>query len=114
MKRTIFHGECVCTEITKQKFEKQTEGLTQLEKNDYQIIAESEVTGNHHRVLTKDKDIEFYEIDGVLYAKVNTPTEINCVLTERHDTVELPTGYWEFQKATEYNPFERVSKRVAD
>lgn len=109
-KQMIMHGECVCTQI-----DKLPNGLKPIKaENGYVRIAESEVTGNHHQVLVKDKDIEFYEKDGVLYAKVNEPTTVGCVLKERHDDVVLPIGYWEFKKAQEFDPLEQELRSVAD
>ena len=59
-KKMLFHGECVATQI-----DELPEGLKPLKADTqgYVRIAESEVTGNHHRVLVKDKDIDFYEKD---------------------------------------------------
>lgn len=109
-KRLIMHGECVISEL-----DNLPTGITPMELNDdYVIIAESEVTGNHHRVTVKDKDIEFFERDGVLYAKVNEPTTIGCVLKERHDDVELPVGYWQFKKAIEFDPLSKQNRFVYD
>lgn len=109
--KMLFHGECVLRQI-----DKLPEGLKPIEpdKNGYVRIAESEVTGNHHQVLVKNKDIEFYEKDGVLYAKVNEPTTVGCVLKERHDDCVLPVGYWEFKKAQEFDPLEQELRSVAD
>lgn len=86
----------------------------QADKEGYIRIAESEVTGNHHRVLVKNKDVEFYEKDEILYAKVNEPTTVGCVIKERHDDVILPTGIWEFRKAQEFDPLEQELRSVAD
>lgn len=104
MNKAIFHGECVITQI-----DELPARLKKVESTgDYVRIAESEVTGNHHQVLVKDKDIEFYERDGVLYATVNEPTTINCVLAERHDDIVLPMGLWKFEKALEYDPLSNM------
>lgn len=110
MKKMLFHGECVITQI-----EKLPEDLKPVEAKDGFIrIAESEVTGNHHQVAVKDKDILFYEKDGILYAQVNEPTTVECVLKERHDDCVLPIGIWEFKKAVEYDPLEQELRSVAD
>lgn len=109
-KKMLFHGECVITQINELP-----EDLKQIKsKNGFIRIAESEVTGNHHQVLVKDKDIEFYEKDGILYAKVNEPTTVECVLKERHDDCVLPIGIWEFRKAVEFDPLEQELRSVAD
>lgn len=110
MKKMLFHGECVIRQISKLP-----KGLKPVEpKNGFVRIAESEVTGNHHQVLVKDKDIEFFERDGVLYAKVNEPTTVECVLKERHDDCVLPKGIWEFKKAVEFDPIEQGLQSVKD
>lgn len=110
MNKMLFHGECVCHQI-----DELPEGLNLIKpKNGYVRIADSEVTGNHHQVLVKDKDIEFYEKDGVLYAKVNEPTTVECVLKERHDDCVLPVGFWEFRKAQEFDPLEQELRSVTD
>lgn len=108
--KVLFHGECVIRQI-----EKLPEGLKLITPvNGYVRIAESEVTGNHHQVLVKDKNIEFYERDGVLYAKINEPTTVGCVIKERHDDCVLSVGYWEFKKAQEFDPLEQELRSVAD
>lgn len=109
-KKMLFHGECVIRQI--HKLPKDLKPVKA--KNGFVRIAESEVTGNHHQVLVKDKDVEFFERDGVLYAKVNEPTTVECVLKERHDDCVLPTGIWEFRKAVEYDPLEQELRSVAD
>ncbi len=110
MKKMLFHGECICRQI-----EELPKGLKPVEpKNGYVRIADSEVTGNHHQVLVKDKDIQFYERNGVLYATVNEPTTVGCVLKERHDDCVLPVGIWEFKKAQEFDPLKQELKSVAD
>lgn len=110
MNKMLFHGECVARQI-----KKLPENLNLVKpENGYVRIAESEVTGNHHQVLVKDKDIEFYEKDGVLYARVNEPTTVGCVLKERHDDVVLPVGIWEFRTAQEFDPLEQELRSVAD
>lgn len=109
-KKMLFHGECVARQID--ELPKDLKPVKP--ENGYVRIAESEVTGNHHQVLVKDKDIEFYERDGVLYAKVNEPTTVECVLKERHDDCVLPVGYWEFKKAQEFDPLEQELRSVAD
>lgn len=110
MNKMLFHGECVLRQI-----DKLPEGLKLIEpQNGYVRIADSEVTGNHHQVLVKDKDIEFYERDGVLYARVNEQTTVECVLKERHDDCILPVGFWEIKKAQEFDPLEQELRNVAD
>lgn len=104
------HGEVIPTQI-----DKLPDGLTKVNpKNGYVVVGLSEVTGNDHRVCVKDKEVEFYEKDGVLYMKNLQPVEIGCVIEERHDTCIIPTGTWEFKKALEYDPLEEVIREARD
>ena len=108
--KLIMHGECICRQI-----EALPKNLSPVKtKNGFVIIAQSEVTGNHHQVAVKEREVKFYERDGVLYAEVLSPTTVECVLKERHDTVELPAGLWEFKKAVEFDPLEQELRSVAD
>lgn len=112
MKKILFHGECTLKQITENELPKDLKPVKA--NKGYVRIAESEVTGNHHQVLVKDKDVEFYEKDGVLYARVNEPTTVGCVLKERHDDCVLPIGIWEIKKALEFDPIEQELRNVAD
>lgn len=109
MNKVLFHGECVIREI-----EQLPQGLNPVEpKNGYVVVAESEVTGNDHRVKVNGL-IEFYEKDGVLYAKVLKETTVGCVFKERHDDCIITPGIWEFNKAVEFDPIEQELRSVAD
>jgi hypothetical protein len=108
MKKTIVHGEAFIHES------KIPEGASKVKINgDYKIIAPSETTGNHH-VVEITEDVEFYEKDGVLYFRNESPTSVRCVIADRHDAIEIPCGEWEIGIAQEYDPFEARSIRVAD
>ncbi len=105
-----FHGEVIAVSITKLP-----ENLKTISPaNGYVIVAESETTGNHHRVAVADKKVDFYEKDGTLYMKNLESVEIGCVVEERHDTEILPAGIWEFRKALEFDPVEEVLRQAAD
>ena len=48
--------------------------------------------------------IEFFEApDGTLYMKNSVPAEVYCLQENRHDTIEIPEGIWEIDKAVEYD-----------
>lgn len=81
--------------------------------NGYVVVADSEVTGNDHRVKVVE-GIEFFEKDGVLYMKNTVPAELGCVIEERHDTELLPAGIWEFKKQLEYDPISEVLRGAID
>jgi len=82
-------------------------------KGQYHIIAESEVSGNHHVIDIKD-GVEFYEQDGVLYLKNDVETDVRCVVKERHDNITLSPGIWEVDKQQEYDYYTESHRNVAD
>ena len=108
-KRMYFHGECMIAEIS------------ELPKNikirnvkDSIMIAESETIGNEHRIKIKE-GVEFYEdSNGILYMKNSVPTEVYCLHVERHDTIVLPEGLWQIDKAQEYDYFSARIIKVRD
>jgi hypothetical protein len=78
------------------------------------MIAESETIGNEHRIKAKE-GVEFYEdTRGVLYMKNTVPTEVYCLHTERHDTIILPEGIWQIDKAQEYDYLSSKIMNVYD
>ena len=111
MKKLVgFHGEVVPVQI-----DRLPEGSTRMKlKNDYVVVGLSEVTGNDHRIKVKDREVEFYEKNGVLYMRNMQEVELGCVIEERHDTCILPTGIWEFKKALEFDPLEKILREAAD
>ena len=97
-KRMYFHGECVIAELSALP-----KNLKSRNDKDSIMIAESETIGNEHRIKVKE-GVEFFEDNnGVLYMKNTVPTEIYCLHTERHDTITLPEGFWQIDKAVEYD-----------
>ncbi len=109
MKKVIMHGECVIRQI-----DKLPEGLNNVEaKNGFVVVAESEVTGNDHRVVI-NSGVKFFEKDGVLYMENTLPTTVGCVIKERHDDCVLEPAIWEFRAALEYDPIEAQLRQVAD
>ena len=97
-KKVYLHGECIIKEI-----ESLPENLSKRNDEKSIMIAESETVGNEHRIKVKE-GVEFYEDEnGVLYMRNTIPTEVYCLHTERHDTIEIPQGIWEIDKAVEYD-----------
>lgn len=97
-KRMYFHGECVIAEI-----KELPTGLKPRLDKDSIMIAESETVGNEHRIKIQE-DVEFFEDEnGVLYMKNTVPTDVYCLHTDRHDTITLPEGLWQIDKAQEYD-----------
>lgn len=78
----------------------------------YKVVADSEVTGNHH-VVDCPPGVTFYEDKGTLFMENTVPTRIRCVIADRHDAIELEPSTWEFgtQKEYDYIANELVSVR---
>lgn len=97
-KKLYFHGECIIKEI-----DSLPDCLKQRQDKESIMIAESETVGNEHRIKLKE-GIEFFEApDGTLYMKNSVPAEVYCLQENRHDTIEIPEGIWEIDKAVEYD-----------
>ena len=108
-KQVYLHGECIIKEI-----ESLPENLKQREDKGSIMIAESETVGNEHRIKVKD-GVEFFEDEnGTLYMGNTTPTEVYCLHEQRHDTIEIPAGIWEIDKAVEYDYYAHQTIEVRD
>lgn len=77
------------------------------------IVAPSETTGNHHCVEEKE-GVELYEKDGILYLKAEVPTDVFCVMKERHDSITLQPGTYEIEPAKEFDYLAMHKRNVAD
>ena len=77
------------------------------------IVAPSETTGNHH-VVEEKEGVELYEKDGVMYLKAEVPTDVFCVIKERHDTITLEPGIYEIEPAKEFDYLSGEKRNVAD
>ena len=109
IKKLYLHGECIIKEI-----EKLPQNLKQRKDKKSIMIAESETIGNEHRIKIK-KGVEFYEDEnGTLYMKNSLPTEVYCLHKQRHDTIEIPEGIWEIDKAVEYDYYSHQIIEVRD
>ena len=108
-KRMYLHGECVIAEISKLP-----PNIKIRNDKDSIMIAESETVGNEHRIKIKE-GVEFFEdANGVLYMKNTVPTEVYCLHAERHDTIVLPEGLWQIDKAQEYDYMSAKIIQVRD
>ena len=79
----------------------------------YLIVGESEVSGNHH-VVDCPEGVQFYVSDGVRYMKNTVPTQIRCLLRNRHDEITLNPGSYQFGTQKEYDYFEQSHRQVRD
>lgn len=109
--KTLFHGECVL-----QKVNKMPDGLKKVElfnKNSYKL-ADSETTGNHHLLESKEGVELFEDANGILWLKNDVPTDVFCAVRERHDNITLEPGIWEIDTAQEYDHLSDMTRKVSD
>lgn len=106
--KKVLHGEAVIRSCELPKDAKKLE----IKKN-YFVIADSETTGNDHRVSVCD-DVEIYEKDGTLYIKNDVETDVYCPNKQRHGTATLPKGTWEIGIAKEFDYLADNERNVAD
>lgn len=78
------------------------------------IIADSETTGNHH-VIEKKPGVKFYHNSkGARFMENTVPTDVKCVVADRHDAVTLQPGVWEIDFQQEYDYFTESMRQVRD
>ena len=84
-------------------------------KENFVVVGDSETHGNDHRVAVLDKaKIRFFQKGETLYMVNEEATKVYCPKTDRHDTVEIPAGTWEIDKAKEYDYLKQESRNVRD
>ena len=103
-----FHGECGAY-----KASAIPESAKRIKVGATLKIADSETTGNHHLVENAE-GCEFYESDGIRYMKNSRPTNVKCVIAERHSTFPIPPGIWEFDPQQEFDYFTQSHRAVLD
>lgn len=77
------------------------------------ILADSETTGNHH-VLDLKPSTKLYEVDGSIFMTCDEESSVSCVVEERHDTITLDPGVWEFGIQQEYDHLAQHLRQVRD
>jgi hypothetical protein len=105
----VLHGECMI-------YSCQIPSTAQPEKLNgaFTIIAESEVTGNHH-VIDLKKGVTFYkDTDGTRYMRNSVPTEVRCVIADRHTAITLNPGEWKVGFQKEYDYIAEAQRNVRD
>jgi hypothetical protein len=106
----ILHGECMIFQSSIPSSAKQLNKS----KTGYVIVADSETTGNHH-VVDEIEGVDFFQdTDGKLFMKNLVETTVRCLHKERHDTIRLPAGTYEFGSQQEYDPFTARLQNVRD
>ena len=104
--KAILHGECII-------FESKIPEDAVLEKQDssFVIIANSEVTGNHH-VIDRPSTVQFFMKDKKRYMRNSKPTTVRCVIAERHTAIPIPAGDWEIGIQQEFDYIAQVKRNV--
>lgn len=106
-----FHGELCIT-----KADKLPESLkpVRLFNKDSYKLADSEQSGNHHLLESKEGVELFEDSNGVLWLKNDVPCDVFCAVKERHDNITLGPGIWEIDTAQEYDHLTEATRKVAD
>jgi hypothetical protein len=105
----VLHGECY---IFQSSLPATAQEETDL-KGAHVIIANSEVTGNHH-VIDRKPGVKFFKDGNRRFMQNQETTKVSCVIAERHTAIDLAPGTWEFGIAQEYDYFAEAKKNVAD
>jgi hypothetical protein len=107
MNKPIRHGEIMLVPVD--KLETGT-----VSKHTKYIVGHSE-TGHHH-VLESGVDFEVTETEKhELYLRLFEPAKlVHKKTTDRHNTLVIPKGIYKRYHDTEYDPFEKVIRDVAD
>jgi hypothetical protein len=105
----VLHGECIIYKSTIP-----TDAVVENHDNkSFTIVAESEVTGNHH-VIDIKPGVQFLNSGTRRFMKNSVPTDIRCVIAERHSNITIPAGEWEVGIQQEFDYFAMAKKNVAD
>jgi len=108
LKKAIVHGECV---LFSSRLPAEAE-QEQIESN-YVVIANSEVTGNHHVVDLKP-GVNVYKKGSRRFIKNSVETTVRCAIADRHNDIKLSPGTWEIDFQQEYDYFSESMRNVRD
>ena len=115
MKRHISHGEVNLFEVD--GIPKTAKLITptkeQLVGKGFKI-ANSETTGNHNLVELAPGVTIYEDFDGTIYIRNENVTQVSCVDTKRHDTIELPASTWKRKPSKEVDHLRQLKRSVAD
>lgn len=107
--KAISHGECYLFKSSLSKTAKKIKV-----KGNHIILANSEVTGNHH-VIDYNRGVEFFiDENDTKFVKNSKPVDVKCVISERHSNITLEPGTWQVGIAQEFDYFTWAKKNVAD
>jgi hypothetical protein len=106
--QVILHGECM---VFKSDIPKNAKKMVVTQG--FQIVAPSETTGNHH-VVDVHPGVTMFECEGKIFMETTVDTTIRCLVKERHDSVKIPAGTYEFGSQQEFDPFTARMNAVRD
>lgn len=107
----ILHGECI---VSPSEIPSDAQPKLSTPGASYMIVADSEVTGNHH-VVDLFEGVQFFETaERKLFMKNSVPTQIRCVKADRHTAIDLAPGSYEFSYQQEYDYFTEALRNVRD
>lgn len=107
--KAVLHGECLIFEAKIPQ-----DAVKENTKNSgYEIIADSETTGNHH-VIDLEPGIEFFKKGETRFVKNSKPMNVRCLHADRHDTIQLPAGEYQIGYQQEFDYFEMAKRNVRD
>jgi len=88
------------------------EGLKKINFNGSYVVRHGE-SGNKHIITAERTAVDIYldEKTGMHYFKVNSAVEISH---EQHKTLVITPGIYKEDAETEYNPFEKMLRKVQD
>lgn len=106
----ILHGEAMIFKSTLPANAKKIKPTNEK----FHVIADSETTGNHH-VVDCNESVEFYmDENGNMFMTNEEPTQVRCVIANRHTEIPLSPGTWEFGIQQEYDHFAQHLRQVRD
>lgn len=106
MNKPIRHGEVMLVPVNKVPKGKTT-------KHDLFIVGHSE-TGHHHVLVSEQMEITETEKHD-LYVRLFNPAQLeHKKTTDKHNTLTIPRGIYKRFHDTEYDPFGKIIRNVAD
>jgi hypothetical protein len=75
----------------------------------HRVLREGEHTGHMHSAVAED--VQLFEKDGVMYARVPGGTEVTH---QEHNTIFLPAGDYQIDAVQEYDHFAEEARDVMD
>lgn len=80
-------------------------------KSNQVVLAEGELTGHSHMLVSPLSPINIYEKNGETWIEVLTPSDLNH---QEHDLEKIDPGIYKIEIVKEYDYFEERARRVVD